>query len=147
MKYTLFSLALALAVILGIFIGSLLTDESKSGKPVVIDGVGVVEIRQAQWKKGGGEMGSREFLDKIYKWYIHDEMIPQDHEHTTGQTIIKSIKNSPAIIISHGKIPYKRFWIPVVSRPALIGVEHPEAKEFYLFSIPDTNEIFIDFVE
>lgn len=144
MKYTLFFLS-ALVVVLATSLLFFL--KNRGADPIGIDGVGVVEIRKAQWKPDKGEAGSREILNKIYGWYVHDELVPQTSDQSITKIITKSIRNSPSIVVSHGKIPHKKFWIPVISRPALIGIEDTDTSEIDLFSVPHMNEIFLDFVE
>lgn len=149
MKYTLLSVlsVLLAAICLGVFFA----DRGKNGDPIVIDGIGVVEIRMGEWKNGQGGQeaveGGKRFLHQIYGWYVRDELVPHPRDLEISKTISDSIKNNPAIVVSHGKIPYKKFWIPVVSRPALIGIEGTGGGVIELFSLPNMDEISVDFVK
>ena len=144
MRYTLVFLILALFS--GFTVGFFVLSRGQS-EDVFIDGLGTIELRKARWTGSDREAEGKIFLEKLYRWYVLEELIPHNNDMKISKTISQSIKNSPAIVVSHGKIPYKKFWIPVLSRPALIGLERDGVVDIELYSLPNMDEIRIDFVE
>jgi hypothetical protein len=145
MKYTLIFLIFALFAVASWALSQQMG--KRDSKAVYVEGIGSVEIRKSKWKTQDKTTASRRFLQQIYGWYIKGELVELDRGNDPNKTITDSIKNSPVIIVSHSKIPHKKFWIPVVSRPALIGVESLNKNDIDIFYLQGVREISLDFVD